>query len=96
MLFLGVGISALTIVAVLHVAIGIGLLRVDRWAKRLAAGRLAAVSLVFRSVPALVVAVEHGVWLGFDWLGIVGYLVVLFAVVRRWPAEERRRFGGTS
>jgi len=76
-------------VSALSFATGIGLLRVDRRA-RLGAGWLAAVTLLFMYLPALVVAVEHGVWLGFDWLGIVGYLVVLFAVVRRWPAEPRR------
>jgi hypothetical protein len=75
------GVSALCFAA------GIGLLRLYGWA-RLAAGALAAVSLVFMYAPALVVAVAHGVWLGFDWLGIVGFLVVLFAVVRRWPAEQ--------
>ena len=37
--------------------------------------------------PALMAAVANGVWSGIDWLGIVGNLVVLFAVLRRWPAE---------
>lgn len=81
--FLVGGVSALSIAA------GVGVLRLYGWA-RLAAGALAFVSLVFMYAPALVVAVEHGVWLGFDWPGVVGYLVVLFAVVRRWPAEQRR------
>jgi hypothetical protein len=78
------GISALCF------ASGIGLLRRDGWA-RLAAAAVATVSLVFLYAPALVVAVAHGVWLGFDWLGIAGFLVVLFAVVRRWPAERGDR-----
>jgi hypothetical protein len=81
--FLVAGLSALTFAA------GIGLLRLYDWA-RIAAGALAFVSLAFMYAPALVVAVEHGVWLGFDWVGIVGFLVVLFAVVRRWPAERWR------
>jgi hypothetical protein len=43
--------------------------------------------LLFMYVPALTAAVANGAWLGFDWPGVVGYLVVLFAVLRRWPAE---------
>ena len=77
------GVSALSIAA------GFGLLRLYGWA-RLAAGALAAIALVFMYAPALAVAVSHGAWLDFAWLGIVAYLVVLFAVVRRWPAEEKR------
>jgi hypothetical protein len=77
------GVSALCFAA------GVGLLRLDGWA-RFAAGGLAAVSLLFMYAPALVVAMEHGVWLGFDWLGIVGFLLVLFAVVRHWPAVQER------
>lgn len=84
--FLGVGISTLTILGVLNVVTGIGLFRLDGWA-RLAAGVLSAVGLVFLHTPTLMAAVAHGVWSGIDWLGIVGTLVVLFAVLRRWPAE---------
>ncbi len=84
--FLGVGISALTILALLNIATGIGLLRLGGWA-RLAAGLLSAFWLSFMHAPALVAAVANGVWSAFDWLGVVGYLVVLFAVLRRGPAE---------
>lgn len=70
----------------LSIAAGIGLLRLYSWA-RLAAGALAAVSLVFMYAPALVFAVAHGSWLDFVWLGIMAYLAVLFAVIRRWPAD---------
>ena len=84
--FLGVGISTLTILAVLNVVTGIGLFRLDGWA-RLAAGVLSAVGLVFLHAPALMAAVANGVWSGIDWLGIAGTLVVLFAVLRRWPTE---------
>lgn len=77
-----VGVAALSIVA------GIGLLRLHGWA-RLAAGALSAVGLVFMDAPALIFAMSQGARLDFalPWPGIVGYLVVLFAVVRRWPAE---------
>ncbi len=71
---------------VLHVAAGIGLTRLHGWA-RLAAGALSSFELLFVYAPALVAAGANGVWLGLDWLGVVGYLVVLFAVLRRWPAE---------
>ncbi len=37
--------------------------------------------------PTLVAAVASAAWGGIDWLGIAGSLVVLFAVLRRWPAE---------
>jgi hypothetical protein len=74
--------------AVLTVAAGIGLLRLRDWA-RIAAGALASVSLLFMYLPALITAVANGVWLGYDWPGVVGYLVVLFAVIRRWPAERQ-------
>lgn len=77
------GVSALSIAA------GIGLLRLDGWA-RLAAGALAGIALVFMYAPALVVAVSHGAWLDFAWLGIVVHVVVLFAVVRRWPVGPQR------
>ncbi len=87
--FLGMGISTLTILAVLNIATGIGLLRLDGWA-RLAAGLLSAFGLLFMHAPALIVAVANGVWSGIDWLGIVGSLVVLFVVLRRWPAEPVR------
>ena len=59
-----------------------GVLRLYGWA-RLAAGALAFVSLVFMYAPALVVAVEHGVWLGFDWPGVVGYLAIARELIRR-------------
>ncbi len=86
--FLGVGIVIVG-VGVADIAAGIGLLRLHGWA-RLAAGALAAVSLVFMYAPALAASVSQGAYLGFDWLGIVGFLVVLFAVARRWPADPRR------
>lgn len=79
----------LVTVSVLHLAAAIGLFRLRDWARFLA-GLLAAVVLVFMYAPALVVAVSHGVWLGFAWLGTVGNIVVLFAVARRWPAEQKR------
>ena len=84
--FLGAGISALTILGVLNIVTGIGLLRLAGWA-RLAAGLLSIFGLLFMHAPAVVAAVANGVWSGIDWLGIVGSLVVLFAVLRRWPAE---------
>ena len=37
--------------------------------------------------PALMSVVASGTWSGLDLPGVVGYLVVLFAVLRRWPAE---------
>jgi len=78
-----VGVSVLTIAA------GFGLLRLHGWA-RLLAGVLAAVSLAFMYAPALLTAVAHGGWLDIAWLGVVAWLVVLFAVVRRWPADHTR------
>ena len=72
--------------AVLNVAAGIGLLRLRGWARPVA-GALSSFVLLFMYAPALTAAVANGVWLGFDWPGVVGYLVVLFAVLRRWPAE---------
>jgi hypothetical protein len=84
--FLGVGVSTLTILAVLNIVTGIGLLRLSAWA-RIAAGLLSAVGLLLLHAPALMAAVAHGDWSGIDWLGIAGSLVVLFAVLRRWPAE---------
>ncbi len=84
--FLGVGIMIVGL-AVLSIAAGIGLLRLQGWA-RLAAGLLASFALVFMYAPALVFAVSHGDGLRFDWLGVVAYLAVLFAVVRRWPADQ--------
>ena len=72
--------------SVLNIAAGIGLLRLRGWA-RLVAGALSSFVLLFMYAPALMVAVANGVWLGFDWLGVVAYLVVMFAVLRRWPAE---------
>lgn len=71
--------------AVLHVAAGIGLLRLYGWA-RLAASILSACGLLFVHTPALMAAMSNGAWSGIDWLGIVGTFVVLFAVLRRWPA----------
>ncbi len=70
----------------LNVAAGIGLLRQRGWARPVA-GALSSFVLLFMYAPALTAAVANGVWLGFDWLGVLGYLVVLFAVLRRWPAE---------
>ena len=72
--------------AMLNVAAGIGLLRQRGWARPVA-GALSSFVLLFMYAPALTAAVANGVWLGFDWLGVLGYLVVLFAVLRRWPAE---------
>ena len=86
--YLGVGI-VIAGIGVLNIAAGIGLLGLHGWA-RLAAGVLAAASLVFMYAPALAASASHGVWFGFDWLGIVGFCVVLFAVVRRWPADQQR------
>jgi hypothetical protein len=86
--FVTVGIVIVGI-AILNIASGIGLLRLHRWA-RFAAGALATVSLLFMYAPALVAAVGHGAWLSFDWLGIAGFLVVLFAVVRHWPTDQAR------
>jgi len=76
-------------VAVLTIAAGIGLLRLHGWA-RLLAGALAAFSLVFMYAPVLLTTVAHGGWLDVTWLGVVAWLVVLFAVVRRWPADHTR------
>lgn len=84
--FLGVGISSLTILAALNLVTGIGLLRLYAWA-RIAAGLLSAVGLLLVHAPALMAAVAHGDWSGIDWLGIAGSLVVLFAVLRRWPVD---------
>lgn len=84
--FLGVGISSLTILAALNLVTGLGLLRLYAWA-RIAAGLLSAVGLLHLHAPALMAAVARGDWSGIDWLGIAGSLVVLFAVLRRWPAE---------
>lgn len=72
--------------AVLNIAAGIGILRLRGWA-RLVAGALASFVLLFMYAPALMAAVANGVWLGFDWLGVIAYLVVLFAVLRCWPAK---------
>ena len=84
--YLGVGISTLTILAVLNIVTGVGLYRLHAWA-RLAAGLLSAFGLLFLHGPELVAAVTNGAWSGIDWLGIVGTLIVLFAVLQRWPAE---------
>jgi len=84
--FLGVGVSTLTILAVLNIATGIGLLRLDGWA-RLAAGALSSFGLLFLHAPALMAAMANGTWSGIDWLGMVGSFVVLFAILGRWPAR---------
>jgi hypothetical protein len=76
-------------IAILSIAAGIGLLRLHAWA-RFAAGALAVFSLVFMYAPALAASVSHGAFLGFDALGVAGFVVVLFAVVRRWPADRGR------
>jgi hypothetical protein len=72
--------------AAANVAAGLGLLRFHAWA-RIAAGAIAAVSLLLMEVPALVAAAERGAWPSVDGLGLAlaTHLVVLFAVVRRWP-----------
>lgn len=70
---------------VLNVAIGVGLVGARAWA-RAAAGILSALTLALMYVPALTVAVANDVWIGFDWLGILCYAFVLFAVLRRWPS----------
>lgn len=75
----------LGVLAALNIATGIGLFRLDGWA-RLAAGLLSALGLLLMHAPGLIAAVVHGLWSGIDWLGIVGSLVVLFTVLRRWPA----------
>ena len=82
--FVGLGISALTIISALSIVTGIGLLRLDGWA-RLAAILVSTYGLLFMHAPALMAAVVNGAWSGIDWLGILGNLVVLFAVLRRWP-----------
>lgn len=84
--FLGVGISTLTILALLNLVTGIGLYRLDGWA-RIAAVLVSASGLLFLHAPALSAAMANGAWTGIDWLGVVGGLVVLFAVLRRWPAK---------
>jgi hypothetical protein len=84
--FLGVGISALTVLAVLNLATGIGLYRLHGWA-RIAAGVLSAVGLLVIHAPALAAGATSGAWDGIDWMGMVGSLVVLFAVLRRWPPK---------
>ncbi len=76
--------------AVLNIAAGIGLLLLRGWA-RLVAGAFSSFVLLFMYAPAFLAAVANGVWLGFDWPGVVGYLVVLFAVRRRWPATLQRQ-----
>ena len=63
---------------------GIGLLRLDGWA-RLAAILVSTYGLLFMHAPALMAAVVNGAWSGIDWLGILGNLVVMFAVLRPWP-----------
>jgi hypothetical protein len=73
-------------VLVLHVAAGIGLLRLHGWA-RLTAGAISSFGLLFMYAPALMAVVANGAWNGINLPGLVGYLVVLFAVLRRWPAE---------
>lgn len=84
--FLGLGISTYTIVGVLHIATGIGLLRPSSWA-RPAAILLAAYVLLFVHAPALIAAAGSGSWFAVDWLGFLGALVVLLAVLRHWPSS---------
>jgi hypothetical protein len=86
--FFTVGIVIVSI-AVASIAAGIGLLRLYGWA-RLGAGALAAILLVLMYAPALVVSMGHGAWLSFDMIWIVGFLVVLYAVIWRWPADPKR------
>ncbi len=82
--FLGFGISSHTIVGVLSIATGIGVHRLYGWA-RIAAVLLSAYGLLFLHLSALAAAIANGAWYAIDWLGIVGTVVVLFAVLRRWP-----------
>jgi hypothetical protein len=84
--FLGVGISTYTIVGVLDIGAGIGLLRLYGWARG-AAILLTAYGLLFVDAPALPAAAGTGSWFAIDWPGLVGAVVVLFAVLRRWPSE---------
>ena len=56
------------------------------WARG-AAILLAAYGLLFMHAPALLAAAGTGAWYAVDWLGLVGALVVLFAVLWRWPSE---------
>jgi hypothetical protein len=83
--FLGLGISSYTIVGVLHIATGIGMLRLYSWA-RPAAILLSAYGVLFVHAPALIAAAGSGSWFAVDWLGFLGALVVLFAVLRHWPS----------
>jgi hypothetical protein len=87
--FLGVGISPLTIVSALNILTGIGLFRLYAWA-RIAACLVSAFGLLFMHAPALEAAVTNGIWSGIEWLGLVGSVIVLFAVLRRWPADQMR------
>jgi hypothetical protein len=84
--FLGWPVSAQTILAVLSIATGIGLLRLYSWARPVAV-LVAAFGLVFVHAPALLGAAANGAWYAIDWLGLAGNVVVLFAVLRRWPVE---------
>jgi hypothetical protein len=68
---------------------GLGLFRMSGWA-RLVAGVLSVFSLAFTYAPELISSVANGVRPSLSWLGgLAGCLVILFAVVRRWPRELR-------
>jgi hypothetical protein len=79
--------------SVANIAAGIGLLRLAGWA-RLLAGALSSFALVTMYAPTLLAAVADGAWSRIDWLGLAFNVVVLFVVLRRWPAgraHETRR-----
>lgn len=71
----------------LSVAAGIGLFRLQRWARRVAVA-LTAFTLVAFYLPGLVTGVAGGGWTGFDWPGFAGALVVLYAALWRWPGRR--------
>lgn len=75
--------------AAANTATGLGLLRLQAWA-RVAAGTIAAGSLLLVDVPGLLSAAERGAALTADVLGLLTSLIVLFAVLRRWPGDPER------
>ena len=72
--------------SIVSIATGVGLLRLSGWA-RVAAGALACLSLSLYATT--LVAVLLGDRPSVDWLGLVGSLVIVFAIARRWPATAR-------
>lgn len=86
--FLGLGFTVLTIVGVAAIVVGVGLLRVDAWARGVAA-LVAALGLAFVQAPGLMALMADGDASSVDWPGLVANLVVLFAVLRRWPPPAR-------